>query len=772
MQENTKVVPIDTKQPGRNESPTISRNPPVNECRTIFVERFERLLAHFFEKIDDELFALSDKAENSTLQTQYFDAMRYVRKEREVINKNYFSHVISEYDNFWKGRQIEQLAKERKHLDEDSFELLENEVLEEDLAITTMVEKGNNRFHRSLFDLNLRFAYLIGKREIDNEDNPLAPFNICHGFEKTTQPLELDFKVKLVIYKLFDAMVLSHVGNIYNELNSILVNHGVLPVISRRVNQKDSMASSVGPGGNIGAMAENPLASAHLPSPYQDDQISMEAFHAIQSLLSDWRSRLGINSTANVGANIDGALPSYQTNEVMHALSQIQHANAPINSTGFTNDQGIKMVVANELKKQFSDGKARPLAELEEDIIDMVAMIFDFILDDKNLPDAVKALIGRLQIPIVKIAILEKSFFSRKNHPGRQLLNALAKAGVGLDNEACETSPIFAEIGRIVNRILSDFDQDVNLLNDLLEEFKVFTGKDDQRANIMEKRTQQVTQSKEQLMLAKQTVTDEITQCLHGKPLQGAIRNFIENVWKDVLVLSYLRKDKEPKNWETGLLVTNRLVWTTVPPADIIEKKKKLQVIPRLLKDIRIGLEAISYDPHEMAKIFRDLEECHVSSLNKTGQIAQSSETTTTNHQAGHIKNPGLDKQLDRISENLPDIDEQPTTNVIEAPTELADEYSDLAASMKVGQWLELVDQDNKAVRVKLSWKSDVTSLYVFVNRKGVKVNEKSVNEVAADLRQGKMELIENTDKPLMDRALLALIENLKTSSEVEAVPA
>ena len=97
--------------------------------------------------------------------------------------------------------------------------------------------------------------------------------------------------------------------------------------------------------------------------------------------------------------------------------------------------------------------EARPIGVLEEDVIDMVAMIFDFILDDKHLPDPVKALISRLQIPIVKAAVLEKSFFAKKSHPARELLNSLARAGAGLDNQSCESNPVFAEIESVVGRV-------------------------------------------------------------------------------------------------------------------------------------------------------------------------------------------------------------------------------------------------------------------------------------------------------------------------------
>ena len=55
--------------------------------------------------------------------------------------------------------------------------------------------------------------------------------------------------------------------------------------------------------------------------------------------------------------------------------------------------------------------KTPPLERQVEDVIDMVGMIFAYVLEDSHLPALVKALLASLQIPVLKIAILEKFFF-------------------------------------------------------------------------------------------------------------------------------------------------------------------------------------------------------------------------------------------------------------------------------------------------------------------------------------------------------------------------
>jgi hypothetical protein len=64
-------------------------------------------------------------------------------------------------------------------------------------------------------------------------------------------------------------------------------------------------------------------------------------------------------------------------------------------------------------------------------VINLIAMVFECILEDRNVPDSLKALIARLQIPMLKVAVLDKSFFSRTSHPARRLLNEIAEAAMG-----------------------------------------------------------------------------------------------------------------------------------------------------------------------------------------------------------------------------------------------------------------------------------------------------------------------------------------------------
>ena len=130
-------------------------------------------------------------------------------------------------------------------------------------------------------------------------------------------------------------------------------------------------------------------------------------------------------------------------------------------------------------------GRSRVVGAADEDVINLIAMLFECILDDRNLPDSLKALIGRLQIPMLKVAVLDKSFFSRSSHPARRLLNEIAKAAMGWgDCDDHERDSLYVRIEQVVQRLLNDFVDDPAIFSELLADFLAFTQEERSRTDL------------------------------------------------------------------------------------------------------------------------------------------------------------------------------------------------------------------------------------------------------------------------------------------------
>ena len=96
----------------------------------------------------------------------------------------------------------------------------------------------------------------------------------------------------------------------------------------------------------------------------------------------------------------------------------------------------------------------------------------------------------------------------------------------------------------------------------------------------------------------------------------------------------------------------------------------------------------------------------------------------------------------------------------VSAPDQEQDESDRKARSINIGDWIEFIEHGSKAVNAKLSWKSNVTGKYVFVNRHGVKIKNITVNGLAMEIRAGRAKLIESVS--VFDRAINSFMSTIK----------
>jgi len=758
--ENLKIVDFDAV-----------RERPIHhaaaELKVLLQRHLDQQIKDHLAVVDDQLFKLSGMAKTNAEQTQYFEAMRYLRLEANPVRAQYGLWVVRAFDEFWK-----QVAKRPAKaegaafgaLPEAELSLVDEAALEEELAIKGMVDKGRGLFPRELQALDARLAHMAGRDEIAPEENPLAPEVLCHALGLALQPLALELPVRLLIYKLYDQVVVAALGGFYREANACLIQQGVLPKLAATPRWVPLPA---------GGLAARPgeAATAYLDGSDEGQPSYLEAFAALESLMGDWRARMGLPSFHPA----DYTGPTFATGEVLSVLNRLQQP-------GVARADAVKGYLHQQLRVARADD-TRPIARREEDLIDMVSLLFEFILADDNLPDSVKALISRLQIPVIKVAILEKSLLGRKNHPVRLLLNALAQAGIGLDpGEGIAGNPVFKRIEATVHRVLDQFDQDVNLFSELLDEFTAFMQKENQRSGVAEERARQATQSKEQMRIAKHKVAYEIASRLHGKPAPAVVRSFLFNIWKDVLVLGYLRRDRTPADWENSLAVMDRLVWSVTVPVDAAHRAELVNAIPPLLKSIKVGLEVLSLDPQAVVTILKDLRACHIARLSRPLDGAESAVDSAPAQAVERpgkveIRDPELARAIVDIRANLPDVEAFSLSDftglegfqVEDIAAGIDPAAMDKARGLGVGEWVEFRDGGSRT-RAKLSWKSQLTSTYVFVNRKGCKVAEIPLVELAKRLGEGGIQLIEGGTVPLMDRALHGLLSRLRESPPKEAL--
>ncbi|MGC1330235.1 DUF1631 domain-containing protein, partial [Pseudomonas sp.] len=477
-------------------------------------------------------------------------------------------------------------------------------------------------------------------------------------------------------------------------------------------------------------------SAAHL------DANGQEVFGALQELLGQLRGSVAPKLEAGHEAQ------PISTNDLMRLLSHLQQY-VP-SSQAAHDDYDLRHQLEQLLTRvSVKSGKFRVIGVMDEDVINLIAMLFEFILDDRILPDSLKALIGRLQIPMLKVAVLDKSFFSRGSHPARRLLNEIASAAMGWGNrDDYQRDSLYLRIEQIVQRLLNDFVDDPAIFAELLADFLAFTADERRRSELLEQRTRDAEEGRAKAELARHRVQQELNRRLLGKVLPQVVVRLLEEAWSKVLLLVCLKHGDGSSQWQEGLATMDDLIWSVEPHDEPDAHQRLLERVPGLLKSLRDGLTSSAFDPFATSEFFSQLEILHVQALKR--------DTLNPMPLAAGQEAPTLVAVVEEIV--LAGHGDGPDEPQLVLP---ADDPGLLQVNkLYPGCWVEIQEDEDHKLRCKLTAIIEATDKYVFVNRTGMKVLEKTRMGLAVEFRRGSVRILD--DALLFDRALDSVVTNLR----------
>jgi hypothetical protein len=529
-----------------------------------------------------------------------------------------------------------------------------------------------------------------------------------------------------------------------DEANRILVQAGVIPNFryhGKSGKQHDKPGENQVGATEPGSDTANPMEATVGGQGHHEGAM----FDQIRQMLASQRVNTGHGPRSS-----DPDIHVIGGAELINLLGALPQQTADIRNQNNLSEGRPAMVDLQSVVEQLlsqtgatADGKKPALNEMDEDLINLVSMLFEFILDDYNLSAPVQVLISRLQIPILKVVIKDKTFFSKATHPARRLLNSLARAGIGWsDSDEKARDKLYDQIHSIVARILNEFDGDVSLFETLGEEFEQFLARENRKSSLVEQRTRESERGRIKSQKAQETVDRLLQSKLARYKLQDSVRNILLNGWSRVMFLAYLRDDVEHR-WAQTVRVVDDLIWCLHPHQEDEERDQWVRVVPGLLKSLRSGLEEVSYNSSKLDEMMTDLKH----------ELTQAFRANA----------------LVEAMEDSPEPEEEPKApqTAIERQQELENaaiaEYVAQIDEIEIGNWVEFNLVNGASFRCKLSAIIEEAECFVFVNRMGLKVIEKTRPELAHELRRGRLTVLQQG--ALIDRALDAVVGSLRSKA-------
>ena len=123
---------------------------------------------------------------------------------------------------------------------------------------------------------------------------------------------------------------------------------------------------------------------------------------------------------------------------------------------GLTGLMAVNLIRAHRDElMQASTGK------LDHMVIDVVGSLFDQILSDSRVPPQMARQIARLQLPVLRVALNDQTFFSTRRHPVRRFINRIASLACAFEDfDEGPGRQFIGRVSQLVQEIVEgDFDQ-------------------------------------------------------------------------------------------------------------------------------------------------------------------------------------------------------------------------------------------------------------------------------------------------------------------------
>ncbi len=777
----------------------------MHGCRDRVAKNIATLYKEMLDQTDEVLMKIADNAESDASRTTVFETIQEIQIRRLTVEQDFFHALAEGFQKFDQG-QIENKEKGKSAHKLGQLSLVDKDDFEITVVITNIVTGAQNNFSEELYALNQRLAVVNGGTKLGERSAALpgGPKHICEAFLISIDTLEVSVAVKMALLNAFNQYVVNKIKPVYDDFNSSLARAGVLTNLtlgmpmptSAAGKSKTNPASTLKPSAAVQAKHRVAAGEQSTDESYtaeltgydpsyvnnaDDEALKQALFQGISDILAHRRhdrpaASLPV-SPGNAGTYGNAGVNSTNLAELVLELNRLQQTSVPHVVEPDQSLNNIKDVFTEQITRLSEIMASRQVATADADVIDLVGMLFEVILDDQQLPDAVKALLSHLHTPFLKIAVLDKKFFIRGQHPARRLLNALSRAGSLCSGGDSASLSIIAKMRETVNTILNQFNDNTEIFSTLLDEFTSFMSAHNRRAMIAEKRAVEAAKGREKLQSTRRLVSHEIVNRMVNNKVPKFVESLLMGPWANFLVITLLRAGENSQEWVSVLETTDDLIWSVQTKANDEERNLLRLKLPKIVDAVRAGLDLSGDIDADGGKLLENLESCHKAALvvpKRPGGSTQISAFGVTEDESEADEDSAETKKerFEKLKQIIPEewqqaLDTEP--DVSSVSSDIPPEREALLSYLKeleFGTWFEFFDQDKKIYqRGKLAWINTTTSNYMFVNQGGRQIAVKSLHNLADEMDRGLVKVIEEEKTPFVDRALNSIQELLKRES-------
>lgn len=764
-------------------------------------DEFERGVTSSINEFEQQLFKHAEQARSAAVQTRWLEAQRLIKRTRPDLVPRFLIALEAELAILREPFQARHLFTSRNGGFGNEMSLVNDLEMDEATVMTEISNRAEMRNSLPLYLLGQRFGVLAGKPAFDSETLPIGPQAVCRMLRDASDCLGLNEEHRLMFFKVFEKQVMPLYGNLVESINNYLAKNNVLPNLqyvpirarpksqsepvektSDGMQQASKKAASPSFGLSLDDLPHrntarsslrssestqtSPLEHDMIPTPASGNagesgavqfpggtrnagekagELDLASFNMMRQLLASRKQLLGKLNPEKIHT-AGGQIKAVPTDMLQKTLQMLQSKPATPIVTGGKRTarsiQHIKQDLMSHLRMDTGNQEAPVLEPEDSDAIDLVGMLFESINKDVKENSPAALLLAKLQVPLLRVALQDKSFFTRENHPARQMLGTIAESGAYWMGDDDADPALLSKMNAVVDRTVREFDGDMSLFQQLLMDINSHLQILGRKAEVAEKRHIEAARGKEKLALAREQAASAVSGLLKDQALPRFTHTLLSQAWTDVMALTALRSGEDSDSWKQHLHVAERLIQVAkAPPGQSPISADEAQ---QLKQELETSLTQVGYQEDEAAAITERLID---PQSGKEGDSASRTELTMRL------------KSRARFGEDI--------TAAQAGKTKLSPEeqaYLDQLKQVAFGTWFEFTtNQQGDRVRRRLAWFSTVTGHSLFVNQRGQKVGEFHLETLARMMVQHELKIVEEQAGGMIDRAWQSVMNALRS---------
>ena len=744
-----------------------SKKELISSLRQSCQRHLESVFSRFFEQASQTFLDMASKAETNRLQTIYLDSQRLLRARRAEIETRVTEQVLTSFSTLTLAVVPKASETSGHNTPYNHLELLGNEDLEVMIALDNGSTKALETFKRPLYLLQRRFETMLGGSVAS--PIPLSPDALMEALAESVADGMIAVEMQVVLINLFNQICFDRsYGLLLDKVNNLLEEAGVYPAVEDDPQHAPFVARS----GNSPEPINSP---EHIKAPTANPQ-------QLQSVVDKLSSKKAAPSTPAAPQTVDLKPTDTSTRvqtellERISAILEVNQAESMDASSACLGKQKLFDEIDRHMQRLTTGASATLLKsghmtqQLEQainnaqpegkqalhrndaSVFHVVGSTFSRFSKACAMAPEAQQVMGRCELPMLKLALDKAELLEQENHPIRRLFNEMAKYAISLEQGNCADNKIYQQMLSLSEQMLSESFNEQRIPR-MLTEFMTAVDEDRRISRLQEQRQLEEIAAREKINWAHTRVDAEISRRLIGCQMPVAIVNFVEQHWCKVLHIAHLRGGEGSRSWIEGLNILDRLL--RLLEVDLADRDRaKVELV---LQDIDHRLRHIAIDEvqrsDQMDRLQFILSPLLPGNVTAIDQYKKASVNRDQTDQVKHIIISSLTSEMP--GENI--------TAALDRVEGMDATAQDSLSAMQKGCWVELSDGIKSHRRGKLAGIVGPTWKYVFVNNKGKLVAEKNRASLADELQQGQVTVLDNSQ--LFDKAIKAAINDVKDLS-------